>query len=153
MAYDGWRLRRSSMIRLASATSSSALLFSKLEGLSGKGRFESGEKMDALQPLPTRLTSTWYPLYSMGVTLKGRCAGRIWPGTRQRWRCSRSRPTVFGLPLKCRLRARRAPAPQEIYQDADSRDSRQNPRSGSTPCWQHFAPNSANRRRVKFDPC
>ena len=59
------------MIRLASATSSSALLFSKLEGLSGKGRFEPGEKMDALQPLPTRLTSIRYPLYSMGVTVEG----------------------------------------------------------------------------------
>ena len=86
------------MIRLASATSSSALLFSKLEGLSGKGRFESGEKIDALQPLPTRLTSIWYPLYSMGVTLKGHCAGRIGPGTRERWRCSRSRPTVLAFP-------------------------------------------------------
>jgi hypothetical protein len=48
------------MIPLASATSFSALLFSKLQGLSGKGRFESGEKIDALQPLPTRLTSIWY---------------------------------------------------------------------------------------------
>jgi hypothetical protein len=33
------------MIRLASATISSAGLFSKLEGLSGKGRFKSGEKI------------------------------------------------------------------------------------------------------------
>jgi hypothetical protein len=45
------------MIRLASATISSALLFSKLEGLSGKGRLEPGGKVDALQPLPTRLIS------------------------------------------------------------------------------------------------
>jgi hypothetical protein len=32
--------------------------------------------MDALQPLPTRLTSIRYPLYSMGVTLKGHCGVR-----------------------------------------------------------------------------
>lgn len=59
------------MIRLASATISSALLFSKLEGLSGKGRFEFGEKIEALQPLPSRLTSIWYPLYSMGRDIAG----------------------------------------------------------------------------------
>jgi hypothetical protein len=39
------------MIGLTSAMISSALPFSKLEELSGKGRFESGEKIDALQPL------------------------------------------------------------------------------------------------------
>jgi hypothetical protein len=85
--YDTWRLS-SSTIRLASATISSAGLFSKFEGLSGKGRFEPGEKIDALQPLPTRLISIRYPLYSIGVTLKGCCAGIVWPGTRRRRRCS-----------------------------------------------------------------
>ena len=67
------------MIRLASATISSALLFSKLEGLSGKGRFEPGEKMDALQPLPTRPISIRYPLYSIGITLKG-CRAQVLAG-------------------------------------------------------------------------
>ena len=65
------------MIRLASATISSARLFSKLEGLSGNGRLEPGGKIDALQPLPTLLMSIRYPLYSMGVTWKGSCAGRV----------------------------------------------------------------------------
>ena len=97
------------MIRLASATSSSALLFSKLEGLSGKGRFEPGEKIDALQPLPTRLISIRYPLYSIGITLKGCCAGRSWPGTRQALALFPKPPDSVGLPLKCCLRARRAP--------------------------------------------
>jgi hypothetical protein len=81
VTYDTSRLRRSSMIRLASATISSARLFSKLEGLSGKGRFEAGEKIDALQPLPTRLISIRYPLYSIGVTLNGCCAGRVLAGS------------------------------------------------------------------------
>ena len=80
VTYDTWRLRRASMIRLASATISSSRLFSKLEGLSGKGRFEPGEKIDALQPLPTRPISIRYPLYSIGITLKGCCGRQVLAG-------------------------------------------------------------------------
>jgi hypothetical protein len=52
----------------------------QIGGLSGKGRFEPGEQIDALQPLPTWLISIRYSLYSMGVTLKGCRAGRSRPG-------------------------------------------------------------------------
>ena len=50
------------MMRLASPTISSVLLFSRLTGLFGHGVFEPGEKIDARQPLPTGLTSIRYPL-------------------------------------------------------------------------------------------
>jgi hypothetical protein len=49
-------------MRLASATISSVLLFSRLTGLFGHGTVEPGEKIDALQPFPTWLTSIRYPL-------------------------------------------------------------------------------------------
>ena len=49
-------------MRLASATSSSELLFSRLTGLFAHGEIEPGEKIDALQPFPTRLTSIRNPL-------------------------------------------------------------------------------------------
>jgi hypothetical protein len=55
--------RRASIIRLASATVSSVRLFSRLEGLSANARVEPGEKIDALQPFPTELSSIRYPLY------------------------------------------------------------------------------------------
>ena len=42
------------MIRLASATISSTLLFSRLTGLFGHGAVEPGEKLDALPPFPKR---------------------------------------------------------------------------------------------------
>jgi hypothetical protein len=58
---------RASIIRLASATISSVLLFSRLEGLSANARVDPGAKIAALQPLPTWLTSIRYPLYSMTV--------------------------------------------------------------------------------------
>ncbi len=54
--------RRTSIIRLASATISSVLLFSRLTGLFGHGEVEPGEKIDALHPLPTGQTSILYPL-------------------------------------------------------------------------------------------
>jgi hypothetical protein len=96
------------MIRLASATSSSALLFSKLEGLPGKGRFESGEKMDALQPLPTRLTSIWYPLYSNGCHVEGTLCRQDWAGNARALALFPKPPDSVGFPLKCCLRVRRA---------------------------------------------
>src|SRR5215472_13040204 len=55
------------MIRLASATISSVRLFSRLEGLSANGRVDPGAKITALQPFPTGLISTRYPLYSITV--------------------------------------------------------------------------------------
>src|SRR5271165_4137617 len=58
---------RALIIRLASATISSVLLFSRLEGLSANARVDPGAKIAALQPLPTWLTSIRYPLYSMTV--------------------------------------------------------------------------------------
>ena len=58
---------RASITRLASATISSVLLFSRLEGLSANGRVDPGAKIAALQPLPTGLTTIRYPLYSMTV--------------------------------------------------------------------------------------
>ena len=58
---------RASITRLASATISSVLLFSRLEGLSANARVDPSAKIAALQPLPTRLTSIRYPLYSMTV--------------------------------------------------------------------------------------
>ena len=54
--------RRTSIMRLASATISSVLLFSRLAGLFGHGVVEPGEKIDALQPFPTGQTSILYPL-------------------------------------------------------------------------------------------
>src|SRR6516165_8792580 len=54
--------RRSSIIRLALATISSMLLFSRLTGLFGHGEVEPGEKIDALHPFPTGPTSILYPL-------------------------------------------------------------------------------------------
>ena len=59
--------RRTSIMRLASATISSVLLFSRLTGLFGHGVVEPGEKIDALQPFPTGQTSILYPLYSITV--------------------------------------------------------------------------------------
>jgi hypothetical protein len=44
--------------------------FLQIGGAIGQGTLKSGEKIDALQPLPTGLTLIWYPLYSLGVTLK-----------------------------------------------------------------------------------
>ena len=99
------------MIRLASATSSSALLFSKLQGLSAKGRFESGEKMDALHPLPTRLISIWYPLYS-GCHVEGRLCRQDLAGNAPALALFQKPSDSVDLPLKYRLRARRAPAPE-----------------------------------------
>jgi len=49
-------------MRLASATISSMLLFSRLAGLFGHGEVELGEKIDALHPFPTGQTSILYPL-------------------------------------------------------------------------------------------
>src|SRR5262249_61908897 len=54
--------RRTSIMRLASATISSVLLFSRLTGLFGHGVVEPGEKIDALHPFPTGQTSILYPL-------------------------------------------------------------------------------------------
>jgi hypothetical protein len=68
--------RRSSIMRLASATISSVLLFSRLTGLFGHGEVEPGEKMDALHPFPKGRTSIRYPLYSMTVMLFAR---RVFP--------------------------------------------------------------------------
>src|SRR6516164_1178689 len=59
--------RRTSIMRLASATISSVLLFSRLTGLFGHGVVERGEKIDALHPFPTGQTSILYPLYSITV--------------------------------------------------------------------------------------
>jgi hypothetical protein len=50
---------RASITRLASATISSVLLFSRLEGLSANARVDPSAKIAALQPLPTRLL---YPI-------------------------------------------------------------------------------------------
>jgi hypothetical protein len=58
---------RASIIRFASATISSERLFSRLEGLSASARVDPGAKIEALQPFPTELTSTRYPLYSTTV--------------------------------------------------------------------------------------
>jgi hypothetical protein len=114
--------------------------------------------MEALQPLPTRLTSIRYPLYSMGV-----CAGQDLAGNAPALALFRRPPDSVGLSLKCRLRARRAPvAPPRhrgFAQGPRSRDSKQP--SGErqvawidlSASWQHFAPNSANRCLAKFDPC
>jgi hypothetical protein len=44
-------------MRLASATISSALLFSRLNGLFGHGEVEPSERIDALHPFPTGQTS------------------------------------------------------------------------------------------------
>ena len=54
--------RRTSIMRLASATISSVPLFSRLTGLFGHGEVEPGEKIDALHPFPTGQTSILYPL-------------------------------------------------------------------------------------------
>jgi len=59
--------RRTSMMRLASATISSERLFSRSEGLSAIARVEPGAKIAALQPFPTGLTSIRNPLYSIVV--------------------------------------------------------------------------------------
>jgi hypothetical protein len=60
--YESRGPRRTSIMRLASATISSVLLFSRLTGLFGHGVVEPGEKIDALHPFPTGQTSILYPL-------------------------------------------------------------------------------------------
>jgi hypothetical protein len=60
--YNSREPRRTSIMRLASATISSVLLFSRLTGLFGHGVVEPGEKIDALHPFPTEQTSILYPL-------------------------------------------------------------------------------------------
>ena len=75
-------------MRLASATISSVLLFSRLTGLFGHGVVEPGEKIDALQPFPTGQTSILYPLYSITVIRAlNRSAPKFPSNTLCRWRC------------------------------------------------------------------
>jgi hypothetical protein len=66
--------RRTSITRLAAATISSVLLFSRLIGLFGHGEVEPGEKIDALHPFPTGQTSILYPLYSIIVIVYRHCS-------------------------------------------------------------------------------
>jgi hypothetical protein len=85
--------KRASIIRLASATISSARLFSRFEGLSAKARVDPGAKIAALQPFPTGLTSIRYPLYSITViacAISLRCGPRTKPRwlPRARWQLS-----------------------------------------------------------------
>src|SRR3974390_3666139 len=70
-------------MRFASATSSSALLFSRLAGLFGNGRIEPGEKIDALQPFPTGQTSIRYPLESMTVIFSSAFRATVVPCRRR----------------------------------------------------------------------
>jgi hypothetical protein len=66
-------------MRLAAATISSVLLFSRLIGLFGHGEVDPGEKIDALHPFPTAQTSIRYPLYSIIVIVYCHCSRlRIW---------------------------------------------------------------------------
>src|SRR5215472_11359235 len=79
--YESRGPRRTSIMRLASATISSVLLFSRLTGLFGHGVVEPGEKIDALHPFPTGQTSIPHPLYSIIVIVRVARTGRRcnWP--------------------------------------------------------------------------
>jgi len=108
------RPKRASIIRLASARISSELLFSRLKGLSANARGEPDEKIDALQPFPTELTSIRYPLYSIVVIVcvcdiasarsspdsdgNGDCPGKVRPGNRKALEITKARRCNYPQP-------------------------------------------------------